>query len=102
MANSITPIKALDTTFNILGYIPVVSSISGPFRQYFGIAKIVASIALAIFAAIGAATTAPGIVSYFLFAGCLDIIRGGVEKVPVLGNLACIVYDIARVVFLIS
>jgi len=84
------PSKAIDVTFNVLGYIPVVSSFSGAGRQLYGVIKAIAGIAIAIIVALGAGTAMPGIASHLLLSGCLHIIRGQVEKYPFIGNLACI------------
>jgi hypothetical protein len=96
--------KAIDTTFNVFGYIPIVSSFSGPIRTYYGVIQAVAAIAIAILGSTGliaitSATMLPMIVSHLLISGIFHVIRGYIEQVPFVGNATCFIYDLARVLY---
>lgn len=95
--------EAVERVFNILGYIPIVSSISGPIRSgiwaiaqiFGGIIGLVLSLFLSIF------TGDEGSNIFWIWAalvvnGVLNIIRGTIESIPFLGNLICFLYDRIR------
>lgn len=94
--------KVIDTTFNVLGYIPIVSSVSGYIRTYYGTIQAVVAIAAAILGSTGliivtSTAALPTIVSQLLISGIFHIIRGYIELVPFIGNASCIIYDLSRV-----
>lgn len=99
--NSLIETNVIDKIFRYLGYIPIISSFSGKFRQYYGAIKAVSAVALPIFTLITASAapvTVPGVIGILLYSGISDMVRGGVERIPVYGNVACIVYDLARLI----
>lgn len=95
--NPYESLRALDVTLNTLGYIPLVSNVSGAVRLIYGKVQIIGAIAGAIFAIISASNPILSLASYFIISGCLHIVRGCVEQVPVVGNLACFIYDVSRI-----
>ena len=86
-----------EKTLNICGYIPAVSSVSGPIRALYGKAKIITGIAAAIFSASGVITLSPTIApilaTHLIFSGLIELFRGAIETIPVFGNIACIIHD---------
>lgn len=93
---SALPVKVIDYSLKGLGYIPIVSSVSGRIRQWYGLVKVTTAIAMVALSLIGAISVMYGISFGLLISGCLDAFRGEVEKYPVYGNIACIIYDLVR------
>ena len=96
--------QAIETTFNAFGYIPMVSSLSGSIRTFYGIIQAVAALAVAILSSTGlvaitSTTMLPMIVSQLLISGIFHVIRGYIEQFPFIGNATCIIYDLARVLY---
>ena len=90
--------------FNILGYIPIVSSISGAFRcllgkfeilggLIFGTAKALVGILTSNERAKQAHFSEAGFLFSYILHGFLNILRGLVEMIPLLGLILCLPYD---------
>ena len=89
-----------EKAFNILGWVPFISSATGPVRM---IAGKVMAIAAAVLAA---ATFAAGYImndqkliqkadqfAGYIWHGLGNFVRGFIESIPIAGNLATILYD---------
>ncbi len=77
---------SIDTALNYPGYVPALSSITGLFRMVLGVVEMV----------VGAIFSTLCCQSYEvarIMNGCLNVIRGAVETVPILGNVALLAYD---------
>lgn len=73
---------------NILGYVPVISTISGCCRVLLGIIHTIVHLVAAIFKA---SHRKDHLQEALL--GVRNIVRGIVEMVPVVGNITCLTYD---------
>jgi hypothetical protein len=95
--------KAVDITFNVLGYIPVVHHFSGYGRMVYGMAKVITGIAVTILACVGVfGAGIPTLLSGLVLAGTLHIIRGAVETFVPFSYVICIIYDIASLLLLLN
>jgi len=90
--------KATNKVLNLAGYVPIFSTTSGRFRALLGIAKVIASIVIAIVLGNGIIAATSLTAGQLLLSGLLDWFRGGIEIVPVYGSIACMTYDLARLV----
>lgn len=85
----------LERVFNGFGYIPVLSSFTGPIRAAIGKVEIVAAL---IIGAIVLIVTwrfdrAVDVVLNYALNGVANVIRGWIEFVPIIGNYLCYTYD---------
>lgn len=92
--------EGLEKQFNVLGYVPIVSTISGLSRIFYGKLNIVFSTALLaynFFQDLKSGSSDYRIkIHHFvchIVHGQLNLIRGVFEMIPVIGNLGCIIYD---------
>ncbi|MEI6242148.1 MAG: hypothetical protein WCP39_01945 [Chlamydiota bacterium] len=84
----------VEKVLNIFGYIPIVSSISGPIRAIMGKIQVIACAVLAVLAFLtGREAMAWRCVICFVH-GVANYFRGNIETIPVIGNIACLVYDV--------
>jgi hypothetical protein len=83
----------MDRTLNQAGVIPIVSTVTGAFRVAAGIVETVVGIAMGIFGVLGAIFKDDGLLkqsSDHALNGLMNVLRGSVEIVPVVGN--CIMF----------
>lgn len=97
--------ETVDHGFNVVGYIPIVSSITGPIRgglwasaqMSVGLFGIPFALIVGLLAIIIGGFAAWAEMLRFFFAlivnSILNMVRGVVEAVPILGNLICFFYD---------
>jgi len=78
---------------NPCGYIPFVSSISGPLRALIGVIQTVAYSALSFVAFTDGARALSERFDCTMKNGLANIFRGCIETVPIAGNLLCYTYD---------
>ncbi|PCI95724.1 hypothetical protein COB11_01365 [Candidatus Aerophobetes bacterium] len=92
---------SMEKVFNIMGYIPCVSTISGPVRILFGIIQTVVSAVKVPFTLIvdifrenpkGYGNRSFRNITYMCH-GVGNVARGFVELFPIVGNIATIFYD---------
>lgn len=90
----------LENTFNILGYVPLVSTITGPARALYGTAELTAGIGLHYLKGAQYFITAnpehrneAAAGYWYVFHGAQNINRGAIECLPIIGNLSTILYD---------
>jgi hypothetical protein len=87
-------IIAVEKALNVFGYVPLVSNISGSLRVVLGKIQLVASAVLALIALF----VGQPVLAISLLICCVNglpnIFRGFVENIPVIGNIACLCYDI--------
>ena len=78
--------------WNAFGYMPIVSTFIGLGRTLLGLVHCVAHLAMAIF-------DAPNRASHLKEAtlGAMNMARGLVEIIPILGNIATYIYDTIRI-----
>ncbi len=89
-----------ENTFNKLGYIPIVSTITGSTRALYGTAELTAGIGLQCLKGAQYFITAnpehrneAAAGYWYAFHGAHNINRGAIECVPVIGNISTILYD---------
>jgi hypothetical protein len=95
--------ETVDRGFNILGYIPLVSSITGPIRSgiwgtgqlFIGLIGLPISLLVALFSG-GSWSHVFWFWAALIVNGVLNMIRGTIEAVPLLGNLIVFLYDRIR------
>lgn len=80
------PCYPIDRALNYPGYVPGLSSVTGVFRMVLGVIEMVVG---AIFAALFCQSDEVG----RIINGALNVFRGAVETVPILGNVILITYD---------
>ena len=85
-------LQNFEYTMNGLGYIPVISTLSGPARMVFGKIEAITGLAIAVFASTERRSNW-GL--ELALHGAANILRGTVETIPVIGNIACVVKDLA-------
>jgi hypothetical protein len=95
--NPYESLRAIDLALNTFGYIPIISNLSGAVRLLYGKVQIIGAIAGTIFAIISVSNPVLSLASYFFVSGCMHIIRGCVEQIPIIGNWACFIYDVSRI-----
>ena len=95
-----TSLSSVEKVANLPGYVPFVSEITGCLRIKSGILETIVSIAVFLFNRMQYAFT--GDKNYlidsdkalqYLPHGLANIFRGIVECIPIIGNLACWIYD---------
>jgi hypothetical protein len=96
-------LSQMEGFFNIAGYIPVVSSVTGAARILYGKIEVVAGIAAAAFLAIKALFSGDRSANEwfdkslmaldYAIHGAANVIRGYIEIVPFFGLLLCLPYD---------
>lgn len=95
----------LEICWNVPGYVPKLSNVTGGIRGVCGGTQAVSGVALFAIGAVGSAFASGGSAKSFetvanwgiafVLNGCANMGRGFMaEQVPVLGNGACIAYDI--------
>jgi hypothetical protein len=94
--NAIYFLRSVNIGLNICGYVPIVSSVTGPLRQSYGVVYIVSAVALALLAVQNPVGIAAECAGSICIAGIMHVLRGTVETVPVI-NCTCAVYDFFRV-----
>ncbi len=89
-----------DETFQLGGYTPGLSTLLGAVRAVSGLSGVVVSIAQSIFGKITALRTGETFdlkaKIHDLKACSLQIVRGGIEMVPIIGNIFVGVFDFSR------
>jgi hypothetical protein len=86
---------------NFLGYFPGISTISGQVRDLYGSAELIAGLALSIFSALfGSKNSArqDNQIKHgleWIAHGSVNVLRSIIEKIPVYGNIACLIYDLS-------
>ena len=100
-------LSAFEKGLNIAGYIPFVSSISGPCRIVYGKVLVIGSIAASVLSAFdklqhahdtaGRQQALKGAVEIFMtysLHGISNIFRGIIESTPFLSLITCLPYDL--------
>ncbi|MEI6242149.1 MAG: hypothetical protein WCP39_01950 [Chlamydiota bacterium] len=85
--------SSAEKVLNVTGYVPFVSSVTGPLRALMGKIQVIVFAVLAINAyMLGQKAVGERCVTCIL-NGFANIVRGTVESVTLLGNLCCFIYD---------
>ncbi len=79
--------------FNVTGYIPALSSVTGILRMLMGAVEAVAGAIFSLISCFEASNV------WFAIGGVQDIVRGAIETIPLVGNLATGVYDLFLFLF---
>lgn len=92
---------------NIAGYVPLVSSISGPLRMVLGKCEVIGGLATAAFMAIAALfdphpveklhqlNRALEIAVKYTLHGAANLFRGTIEAIPFVSLVTCLPYDLS-------
>ncbi|MEI6242147.1 MAG: hypothetical protein WCP39_01940 [Chlamydiota bacterium] len=86
-------LESIETVFRTTGYIPVVSSITGPLRSLMGLVQIVAYGIFAIHSFYKGQKELQKSHVVNVEKGLINLIRGLVEFIPLLGNFLCLTYE---------
>jgi hypothetical protein len=96
-------LQNIETTLNIVGYIPFVSIASGSIRFVGGKVEAIAGLILAALSALPGGCQSAKEQSRRIdhglelaLHGGANMIRGAVESIPVIGNLGCMLYDLSN------
>jgi hypothetical protein len=89
--------RAEPTMFQQLEWIPIVSNIVGTVRGIFGAIQVVVGIFTLAFEFIYAVSTGQSHI-YLIAKGAINILRGVVAEICILGNIALYLYDTREVV----